>query len=60
MVTVAPVVDYASSIWKHACGTKGTQYLNKLENMELLQSQGLFGQSQQQYVKQTLVSNPAT
>lgn len=29
--TVAPVVDYASSIWMHACGAKGTQYLNRIQ-----------------------------
>jgi hypothetical protein len=31
--TVAPVVDYASTIWMHTCGTAGTASLNRVQRV---------------------------
>ena len=31
--TVAPVVDYASSVWMHACGAKGMALMNRIQKV---------------------------
>ena len=31
--TVAPVVDYASSVWMHACGSKGMNLMNRVQRV---------------------------
>ena len=31
--TVAPVVDYASSVWMHACGVKGMALMNRIQRV---------------------------
>jgi hypothetical protein len=31
--TVAPVVDYASNVWMHACGTAGMASLNRVQRV---------------------------
>ena len=40
--TVAPVADYASSVWMHACGVKGTQYLNRMQKQGAIAVIGAF------------------
>ncbi|KAF3392112.1 hypothetical protein DPV78_010808 [Talaromyces pinophilus] len=40
--TVAPVADYASSVWMHACGAKGTQYLNRMQKHAAIAVTGAF------------------
>ncbi|EED11747.1 hypothetical protein TSTA_109260, partial [Talaromyces stipitatus ATCC 10500] len=42
VATVAPVADYASSIWMHACGTRGTQYLNRMQKHGAIAVTGAF------------------
>jgi ribonuclease HI len=33
VATVAPVADYASNVWKHACGTKGMALMNRIQRI---------------------------
>jgi hypothetical protein len=40
--TVAPVVDFASSVWMHACGEKATQYLNRVQKTGAIAITGAF------------------
>ena len=40
--TVAPVADYASNVWMHACGVKGTQYLNRMQKHGAIAVTGAF------------------
>uniref|UniRef100_A0A093W270 Putative RNA-directed DNA polymerase from transposon X-element n=1 Tax=Talaromyces marneffei PM1 TaxID=1077442 RepID=A0A093W270_TALMA len=40
--TVAPAADYASSVWMHACGVKGTQYLNRMQKHGAIAVTGAF------------------
>ena len=40
--TVAPVVDYASSVWMHACGEKATQCLNRVQKTGAIAITGAF------------------
>lgn len=40
--TVAPVADYASSVWMHACGAKATQYLNRIQKQGAIAIIGTF------------------
>ncbi|KAL3704532.1 hypothetical protein TMatcc_008203 [Talaromyces marneffei ATCC 18224] len=40
--TVAPAADYASSVWMHACGVKGTQYLNRMQKHRAIIVTGAF------------------
>jgi hypothetical protein len=40
--TVAPAADYASSVWMHACGAKGTQYLNRMQKQGAIAVTGAF------------------
>lgn len=40
--TVAPVVDYASSVWMHTCGAKATQYLNRIQKQGAIAVTGAF------------------
>ena len=42
MATVAPVADYASNVWRHACGAKGTQYLNRMQKQGAIAVTGAF------------------
>ena len=31
--TVAPVADYASNVWMHACGCKGMALINRIQRL---------------------------
>ncbi|EED20855.1 norsolorinic acid reductase, putative [Talaromyces stipitatus ATCC 10500] len=42
MATVAPVADYASNVWMHACKAKGTQYLNRMQKQGAIAVTGAF------------------
>ncbi|KAE8552234.1 hypothetical protein EYB25_006128 [Talaromyces marneffei] len=40
--TVAPVADYASNVWMHACRVKGTRYLNRMQKHGAIAVTGSF------------------
>ena len=40
--TVAPVVDYASNVWMHACGCKGMAILNRVQRVGAQAITGVF------------------
>jgi hypothetical protein len=40
--TVAPVVDYASNVWMHACGCKGMTLMNRIQRLGAQAVTGVF------------------
>jgi ribonuclease HI len=42
IATVAPATDYASNVWMHACGAKGTKYLNRIQKQGAIAVTGAF------------------
>jgi hypothetical protein len=40
--TVAPVVDYASNVWMHACGCKGMALMNRIQRLGAQAVTGVF------------------
>jgi hypothetical protein len=40
--TVAPVVDYASNVWIHACGYKGIALMNRIQRLRAQAVTGVF------------------
>jgi ribonuclease HI len=42
VATVAPVVDYASNVWMHACGCKGMASMNRIQKVGAQAITGVF------------------
>jgi hypothetical protein len=42
VATVAPVMDYAASVWMHACGEKALSWLNRAQKIGALAITGAF------------------
>jgi hypothetical protein len=40
--TVAPVVDYASNVWMHACGYKSMALMNRIQKVGAQANTGVF------------------